>query len=193
MAPVRCFRARLAAATLLVAALCQSEPAIAQGDDPFPAYAADACSSNPWLIPFDQGKAELSDFAQKRLDGLVAAWHVDGGPLLASGRVDGTEEGHDPGLAQRRLQAVSDALIKRGVPPDAIWTRDDGGEQGFVENRPGVSEPQNRIVLASLARSGDQCARNVAKARTDWLRRNCSSSHPKVSKAACDDAWSRLN
>ena len=188
-----CFRVNLFGAMLLVAALCQAKLATAQVADPFPAYATDACSSNPWLIPFDQGKAELSDFAQKRLDGLVAAWHVDAGPLLASGRVDGMEEGHYPGLSQRRLQAVLEALVKRGVPPDAIWMRDDGGERGFVENQPGVSEPQNRIVLATLARGGDQCARNMAKARTDWLGRNCSLSHPKAGKAACDDALSRLD
>ncbi len=185
------FRWILFGATILAASVCHAELATAQAVDPFPVYATDACSSNPWLIPFDQGKAELNDFARRRLDALVAAWRVDAGPLLASGRVDGTEEGHYPGLSQRRLQVVVQALVKRGMPADAIWTRDDGGERGFVENEPGVSEPQNRIVLATLARGGDQCARNMVTARHDWLVRNCSPSHPKADKTACDDALSR--
>ena len=85
---------------LLAGALCQAKLATARAADPFPAYATDACSANPWLIPFDPGQAELSDVAQGRLDALVAAWHVDAGPLLASGRVDGAEDGRYPGLSQ---------------------------------------------------------------------------------------------
>ena len=188
-----CLRSNLLGATLLIAICSQAKPTMAQPVDPFPVYATDACASGPWLIPFDQGKAELGDFAQKRLDGLVAAWHVDAGPLLASGRVDGMEEGHYPGLSQRRLQVVVQALVKRGVPSDAIWARDDGGDHGFAENQPGVSEPQNRIVLATLARGGDQCAWSMVKARHEWLGRNCSPSHPRASKAACDNALSRLD
>ena len=174
------------------AMLVAVSPCSGQSADPFPVYATDACSSNSWLIPFDQGKAGLGAFAQQRLDDVMAAWHVDYGPILASGRVDGNEEGHDPGLAQRRLQIVAEALIKRGLPGDAIWTRDDGGQHGFVENRPGLSEPQNRIVLLVLARGGDQCARNLAKARAQWLGRNCSPSHRKAAAAACEEAMSRL-
>jgi hypothetical protein len=184
-------RIKLGVAALLMISCGRADLANAQAADPYPVYATDTCGSNAWLIPFDEGKAELGEFAQKRLGDLVAAWRVDAGPLLASGRVDGREEGRYPGLSQRRLQAVVQALIKRGVPADSIWTRDDGGKNGFVENQPSVSEPQNRIVLATLARGGDQCARNMVKARHDWLERNCSFSHPKAGKVACDDALSR--
>ena len=165
----------------------------AQGKDPFPAYVADACQANPWIIPFDQGSAELRDFARKRLIELVTAWRMDGGPLLSSGRVDGTEERRFSGLAQRRLDAVAAALAGVGVPRNLLWERDDAGSEGFVQNQPGVSEPQNRIVLVVLPHGGEQCARKEAKARIDWLRRNCSVSYPKVDAKACDNALSRLD
>ena len=186
------YRALLSIA-LLTAFLCQARFAAAQAAASFTAYATDACAANPWLIPFDQGTAQLSNFAQKRLDELVAAWHVDAGPLLASGRVDGMEDGQYLDLSQMRLRTVTQALVTRGIPPDAIWTRDDGGKHGFTENRPGVSEPQNRIVLITLPRSGEQCAHKIAKTRTDWIRRNCLSSNVEASKAACDDALSHFD
>ena len=183
----------LSAAALLATIVGRADFAAAQAADPMPVYASDTCASNAWLIPFDQGKAELSEFAQTRLRALVGAWHIDAGPVLASGRVDGMEEGRYPGLSQRRLQAVVQALIKQGVPADAIWARDDGGKYGFVDNRPDVSEPQNRIVLATLARGGDQCLRAMVKARHDWFERNCSFSHPRAGRVACDNALSRLD
>ncbi len=171
-------RYTLLTATTLLAAFGQAPLARAQPADTFPVYATDACSSNPWLIPFDQGSAELSDFARKRLDGLVAAWHVDAGPVLASGRIDGAEEGHSPDLSKHRLEVIVDALTKRGMPAYTIWTRDDGADHGFVQNLRGVSEPQNRIVLLTFARGGEQCSRNLVRARAEWVQRNCSLPIP---------------
>ena len=184
-------RRSLLQAALLLTGLFPVQVVKAEVADPFPVYATDACSLNAWLVPFNQSKAELSEFAWERLDAVAAAWHIAAGPVLLSGRVDGTE-GDDPGLGQRRLDAVTTALVARGVPRDAVWARDDGGTRGFVENRAGISEPQNRIVLATLARGGDQCVRAMGKARADWLRRNCSVSTPKAGQTACDDALSQL-
>ncbi len=192
MKPVRSVGV-LSGMLMVAISLHSPRPCAAQTPDPFPTYATDACSSHPWLIPFKESSADLDDFARKRIDALVKAWRVDGGPVLQSGRVDGTEESRYPDLAGRRLRTVTKALEERGIPPEALWARDDGGSRGFTDNEPGVSEPQNRIVLATLPRTGERCARTLVENRLGWLRRNCSMSEPKAGKVACDNAMARLD
>ena len=118
---------------------------------------------------------------------------MDGGPITAWGQVDGAEEGHDPALASRRLEAVARTFAQMGVPPAAVWTRDDGGSRGLVENRPGVPEAQNRAVLATLARGGEHCEHEMLKARVEWLRRNCLPTASRENRGACEDALAQLD
>ena len=179
----------IATGCCITAAAALSQPS----SDPFPTYATGECAAHPWIIPFSEGKAELGQFARTRLDELAEAWRTDPGPMLASGRVDGIEEERYPNLARQRLNVLASAMERRGVPRGDLWLRDDGGSNGFSPNEPDVEEPQNRIVLVQLPTEGEQCAHKLAKARMDWLRRNCSPLHPTAAKAACDNAESMLN
>ena len=138
-----------------------------------PVWTTEECSAHPWPIPFDTGHVTLTPFATRRLDKLVAAWRRDGGPLLASGRVDGQEDHPGQALSAQRLKAVLRALEDRGVPEDALWSRDDQGRAGVARNVPGQPEPQNRTVWIEMPNESLNCARRLAEQRRDWVAKNC--------------------
>ena len=138
-----------------------------------PVYGTEECSAHPWIIPFAVGQITLSPFAVQRLDKLVTAWRIDGGPLLASGRVDGQEDQPGQTLSSQRLKVVLKALEDRGVPERALWGRDDRGAAGIAPNVTGHSEPQNRTVWIEMPNEGIHCAQGLADQRRDWVAKNC--------------------
>ena len=138
-----------------------------------PVWTTEECSAHPWPIPFATGQTTLSPFATQRLDKLVAAWRLDGGPLLASGRVDGQEDHPGQALSAQRLKVVLRALEDRGVPEGAFWGRDDHGTTGVAPNAPGQSEPQNRTVWIEMPNEGLNCAHRLADQRRAWVAKNC--------------------
>lgn len=138
-----------------------------------PVYNTEECSGLPWIIPFATGQTTLSLFANQRLDKLVTTWRADGGPLLASGRVDGQEDRPGQTLSSKRLRVVMKALTNRGVPERDLWSRDDHGIAGVAPNVAGTPEPQNRTVWIELPNQGKNCARLLEDRRLDWITRNC--------------------
>ncbi len=138
-----------------------------------PVYGTEECSAHPWPIPFATGQTTLSPFATQRLDKLATAWRLDGGPLLASGRVDGQEDRPGQALSSQRLTVVLKALEDHGVPGGALWGRDDHGAAGVAPNVTGQPEPQNRTVWIEMPNEGTNCARRLADQRRDWVAKNC--------------------
>lgn len=151
---------------------CILAPSAMAADDP-PIFTTEECAVLPWPIPFATGKAELSSFAIHRLDDLAAAWRVDPGPILASGRVDGQEDTRGETLSAQRLRVVLRALEDRGVARGSTWSRDDGGSAGVAPNTPGQPEPQNRTVWIELPSQGTTCARRLSEQRRAWIARHC--------------------
>ena len=47
-------------------------------------------------------------------------------------------------LSQRRAEAVKDALVREGIPAEAIITEGRGDSRLLVPTKEGVGEPQNR-------------------------------------------------
>ena len=138
-----------------------------------PVFGTEECSAHSWLIPFPPGRPTLGPFAMQRLDKLVAAWRMDPGPILASGRVDGQEDHPGQDLSSRRLAVVLRALADRGLPAAALWGRDDHGTAGVAPNTPGQPEPQNRAVWIEMPDEGTACSHRLANQRRDWISRNC--------------------
>ncbi len=161
---------RCALVTPLLCALGTSMPV--EAAEP-PVWTTEECSAHPWPIPFATDQTTLSPFAIQRLDKLVTAWRLDGGPLLASGRVDGQEDRPGQALSARRLKVVLEALEDRGVPEGALWSRDDHGTAGVAPNAAGQPEPQNRTVWIEMPNEGTNCAHRLAGQRRDWIAKNC--------------------
>ena len=75
-----------------------------------PVYGIEECSPHPWPIPFATGQTTFSPFATRCLNKLAIAWRLDGGPFLASGRMDGQEDRPGQPLSSQRLKVVLKTL-----------------------------------------------------------------------------------
>ena len=167
------FRAALRRCTFIPPLLCALGTTTPTKATEPPIWTTEECSSLPWPIPFATDQTTLSPFATQRLDKLVTAWRTDGGPLLASGRVDGQEDHPGQALSAQRLKVVLRALEDRGVPAGVLWGRDDHGTAGVAPNAAGQPEPQNRTVWIEMPNEGLNCAHRLAEQRRDWVAKNC--------------------
>ena len=101
-----------------------------------------------FMVFFDWDRSNLSQQALTTIGQAAAAFKSKGNArITATGHTDTSgPEAYNMALSLRRANAVKDALVREGVPAQAI-TVIGRGEQGLlVKTADGVREPQNRRV-----------------------------------------------
>jgi OOP family OmpA-OmpF porin len=119
------------------------QPEVAAPPPPPPAVAPPS-----FMVFFDWDRSNLSQQALNTIKQAAAAFKQKGNArITATGHTDTSgPESYNMALSLRRANAVKDALVREGVPAQAI-TVIGRGEQGLlVQTGDGVREPQNRRV-----------------------------------------------
>jgi outer membrane protein OmpA-like peptidoglycan-associated protein len=101
-----------------------------------------------FMVFFDWDRSNLSQQALATIKQAADAFKTKGSArITATGHTDTSgPEAYNMALSLRRANAVKDALVREGVPAQAI-TVIGRGEQGLlVQTADGVREPQNRRV-----------------------------------------------
>jgi hypothetical protein len=157
--------ASILAAVLLSA--CAEEPTQAVTAPPAPPQPAN------FMIFFDLGSSTLSPQSQGIMQQAASAYKP-GASVTATGYTDtvGTPQ-FNILLSQRRAEAAKAALVKGGVPANAIATSGKGEADQLVKTADGVAEPQNRRVqvmvtqmMAMAPNDGAYCKALSDKVRT---------------------------
>ena len=136
---------------------CRSEfeSAMAEVDTamrPAPAPVAAAPTTPPreqsLLVFFDFDRAEVTPQGQQVIQRVVDSYRRGGTPrLVATGHADRSgAEPYNMSLSERRAAAVREALVRAGIPSNAIGTAARGETQPLVPTPDGEREPQNRRV-----------------------------------------------
>ena len=110
--------------------------------------AAAPSPSRSYLVFFDWDRADLSVRATQIIaDAAQNVTKVQYTKIDVQGHADltGTHE-YNQGLSLRRANAVSQLLVKDGVPETAIVVTALGDTKPLIPTAPGVREPQNRRV-----------------------------------------------
>ena len=108
------------------------------------------------MVFFDWDRSNLSAAALNTIKQAATAFKTKGNArITATGHTDTAgPETYNMALSLRRANAVKDALVREGVPAQAI-TVVGRGEQLLVQTGDDVREPQNRrveIVIGGTAR-----------------------------------------
>lgn len=130
------------ATTLLVAA-CASEPPPPPPPPPPPAAAPPS-----FMVFFDWDRSNLSAQAVQTIQQAASAFKSRGSArITATGHTDTSgPEAYNMALSLRRANSVKDALVREGVPAQAISVIGRGEANPLVATGDGVREPQNRRV-----------------------------------------------
>jgi outer membrane protein OmpA-like peptidoglycan-associated protein len=101
-----------------------------------------------FMVFFDWDRANLSDQAINTIRQAAAAFKAKGNArITATGHTDTSgPEAYNMALSLRRANAVKDALVREGVPAQAIQVVGRGEAGLLVQTGDGVREPQNRRV-----------------------------------------------
>ena len=101
-----------------------------------------------YMVFFDWDRSDLSAQALATVKQAANAWKSGGSPrITATGHTDTSgPNGYNMALSLRRANAVKDALVRDGVPAQAIVVTGRGESQPMVPTADGVREPQNRRV-----------------------------------------------
>ncbi len=152
----RCKREFLAALEQLEGAMPSAPPA-APAAVAEPAFDVDpnapmAVENAMYLVFFDWDQSTLGPGAQSVLDAVAA--EVSKRSLTAVNVVGHADKSgpndYNQKLAQRRANAVRDALVQRGVPANIISVSSRGEDEPLVETPDNVREPANRRAQISF-------------------------------------------
>ena len=101
-----------------------------------------------FMVFFDWDRSNLSQQALNTIKQAAAAFKSKGSArITATGHTDTSgPEAYNMALSLRRANAVKDALVREGVPAQAISVVGRGEQGLLVQTGDGVREPQNRRV-----------------------------------------------
>jgi len=101
-----------------------------------------------FMVFFDWDRSNLSQQALNTIRQAAAAFKSKGNArITATGHTDTSgPEAYNMALSLRRANAVKDALVRNGVPAQAITVIGMGEKGLLVQTGDGVREPQNRRV-----------------------------------------------
>ncbi len=101
-----------------------------------------------FMVFFDWDRSNLSQQALATIGQAAAAFKSKGNArITATGHTDTSgPEAYNMALSLRRANAVKDALVRNGVPAQAITVIGRGEAGLLVQTADGVREPQNRRV-----------------------------------------------
>jgi opacity protein-like surface antigen len=101
-----------------------------------------------FMVFFDWDRSNLSAQALNTIKQAAAAFRAKGNArITATGHTDTSgPESYNMALSLRRANAVKDALVREGVPAQAITVIGMGEKGLLVPTADGVREPQNRRV-----------------------------------------------
>jgi hypothetical protein len=145
------------------------------------------------MVFFDWDSTRLSPASMNVLEQARDAFKAkQGARITATGHTDTTgTEAYNMALSLRRANTVKDALVRVGVPAQAITTVGRGEAGLLVKTGDGVREPQNRRVEVSItqmaaAPTNDQayCAA-LARAWRNYDRTGAQGPGPQAI-AKCD-------
>ena len=164
--------AAIGVALLLGACSSSPPPQAAAPPPPAPAQAPS------YLVFFDWDRSDLSNQAIATIKQAAGAYRTSGSArITAIGHTDssGPPE-YNQALSLRRANTVKRALMREGVPANAIDVAGRGETQLLVQTGDGVREPQNRRVeITGLQQQGPVPAifsdpRSYCKALSDKYR-----------------------
>ncbi len=109
---------------------------------------APAVAPPSFMVFFDWDRANLSQQALTTIKQAADAFKTKGNArITATGHTDTSgPESYNMALSLRRANAVKDALVREGVPAQAISVVGRGEQGLLVQTGDGVREPQNRRV-----------------------------------------------
>jgi outer membrane protein OmpA-like peptidoglycan-associated protein len=115
---------------------------------PPPPPAAPSVAPPSFMVFFDWDRSNLSQQALTTIGQAAAAFKTKGNArITATGHTDTSgPESYNMALSLRRANAVKDALVRNGVPAQAISVIGRGEQGLLVQTGDGVREPQNRRV-----------------------------------------------
>lgn len=130
--------------TMLSVAYKFGQPEMAPPPPPAPA----AVTPPSFMVFFDWDRANISAQALTTIRQAAQAFKTKGSArITATGHTDTSgPESYNMALSLRRANAVKDALVREGVPAQAISVVGRGEAQLLVPTGDGVREPQNRRV-----------------------------------------------